>query len=93
MPSSGKAPEPTLTLDFSADYRLQVTFAGVDQTPRQRMASSGYAYMASGLVQRTEVSGSVTGGTYAALKGTDTATAGETAGLRGESVSPTGTGV
>ncbi|MCU0613239.1 MAG: hypothetical protein MUE60_15825, partial [Candidatus Eisenbacteria bacterium] len=39
----GETPQPTLGLDFNQDYWLAVAFAGVDQTPRQRMASSGYA--------------------------------------------------
>ncbi|MCU0612215.1 MAG: hypothetical protein MUE60_10550, partial [Candidatus Eisenbacteria bacterium] len=89
----GESPQPALVLDFNADYWLLVTFNGVDQSPRQRLASVGYAYMASGLGAGTEVSGAVTSGTYAALKGTNTATAGETSGVRGESGSPSGTGV
>ena len=54
----GESPQPTLNLPFDEDYWLLVTFDGVDQTPRQRFASAGYAYMASGLVPGTEVEGS-----------------------------------
>ncbi|MBN1423826.1 hypothetical protein JXA88_04650 [Candidatus Fermentibacteria bacterium] len=58
----GESPQPALNLAFDADYWLLVTFAGADQTPRQRLVSTGYAYMASGLVPGTEVIGAVNGG-------------------------------
>ncbi|MBN1461460.1 MAG: hypothetical protein JXA57_18180 [Armatimonadetes bacterium] len=54
----GESPQPALNLPFDEDYYLLVTFAGVDQSPRQRLASTGYAYMASGLVPGTKVVGS-----------------------------------
>ena len=44
----GESPHPAINLPFDEDYWLLVTFSGVDQTPRQRLASAGYAYMASG---------------------------------------------
>ena len=44
---------------FDYDYWLLVTFAGVNQTPRQKLVSSSYAFMASGLVPGTEVNGSI----------------------------------
>ena len=78
---------PVLDLPFDEDYWLLVTFDGVNQTPRQRLASSGYAYMASGLVAGTEVVGSVTSGTSAAIKATNTATSGTIFGVYGESSS------
>ncbi|MBN1423775.1 hypothetical protein JXA88_04390, partial [Candidatus Fermentibacteria bacterium] len=89
----GESPQPALTLDFSADYWLLVTFGGVDQAPRQRLASIGYAYMASGLVAGTEVSGSVASGTMAALAGSNTATTGMAYGGVFESHSTSGRGV
>jgi hypothetical protein len=89
----GESPQPALTLAFGQDYWLLVTFAGQDQTPRKRLASVGYAYMASGLVPGTEVSGSVTTGTYAAVKGVNTATTGPAYGVMGESASPNGRGI
>ncbi len=44
----GESPQPPILTQFNEDNWLLVTFAGVDQTPRQPMASVGYAYMASG---------------------------------------------
>jgi hypothetical protein len=58
-----------------------VTFSGVDQTPRQRLASTGYAYMASGLVAGTEVSGAVAAG--AAVAGTNLASSARSYGAFG----------
>ncbi len=89
----GESPQPTLNLPFDDDYWLVVTFSGVDQTPRQRLASAGYAYMASGLVPGTVVIGTVTSGGGAAITGTNTATSGLTCGLWGESGSTDGRGV
>ncbi|MCU0611878.1 MAG: hypothetical protein MUE60_08835, partial [Candidatus Eisenbacteria bacterium] len=86
----GESPMPALTLDFSQDYWLGVVFSGTSQTPRQRLASVGYAYMASGLVPGTLVSGPVISGTISALKVQNTATSGVTYGLFAESASPTG---
>ncbi len=70
----GDSPQPALNLLFDEDYWLLVTFDGVNQTPRQRLTSAGYAYMASGLVPGTEVSGSVAGGS--AIRGYNTSTSG-----------------
>ena len=89
----GESPQPALTLDFSQDYWLAITVGGDLQSPRVRMGSVGYAYMASGLVPGTEVSDSVTTGTNAAIKGTNTATTGSAYGLFGESASEGGSGV
>ena len=65
-----------LDLDFSLDLWLEVTFEGVVQSPRQQFASVGFAYMASGLVPGTEVSGSVTAGMQSAIVAENTATVG-----------------
>jgi hypothetical protein len=81
-----------LDLEFAQDLWLEVTIEGETQTPRQRFGSVGYAYMASGLVAGTEVSGSVETGTNAAIKGTNTATVPLTYGLYGETSSPWGVG-
>jgi hypothetical protein len=74
----GESPHPALDLDFDEDYWLLVTFDGVNQTPRQRLTSAGYAYMASGLVPGTEVEGAVSGG--GAIEGYNTATTGNAYG-------------
>ncbi|MCU0610459.1 MAG: hypothetical protein MUE60_01555 [Candidatus Eisenbacteria bacterium] len=87
----GESPQPALTLDFSVDYWLLVTFSGADQTPRQRLTSNGYSYMASGVVPGTEVAGAVAA-SYV-LKATNTATAGTGYGLYGQSASTAGFGV
>ena len=63
----GDAEQPSLSLSFYEDLWLLVTFEGVNQAPRQRLASVGYAYMASGIVPGTEVSGVVTSGLGAAF--------------------------
>ena len=75
----GESPQPTLSLAFDEDYWLLVTFDGEDQTPRRRLGSVGYAYMASGIVPGTEVAW--TSG-YPTIKGTNY---GAGAGLRGDS--------
>jgi len=62
----GESPQPALNLDFDVDYWLLVTFNSVDQTPRQRLASSGYAYMASGLVPGTHIEAAISGSTISA---------------------------
>ena len=89
----GESPQPALGLAFDQDHWLLVTFAGEDQTPRKRLGSVGYAYMASGLVPGTEVSGSVTGLPFAVIKGTNTATTGLAYGLWGETSSNAGSGI
>lgn len=89
----GESPQPALSLDFSQDYWLLVTFSGVDQTPRQRVTSNGYSYMASGVVPGTEIYGPVTSGTMAAIRGTNTDAAGASFGAHFTSQSTSGTGV
>jgi hypothetical protein len=89
----GESPQPALGLAFDQDYWLLVTFAGQDQTPRRRLGSVGYAYMASGLVPGTLLDGSVTTGTSSVLKAINTAFTGSNYGMRGESESSSGVGV
>ncbi len=89
----GGTGQPALDLAFDQNYYLLVTFDGENQTPRRPLASVGYAYMASGLVPGTEVTGSVETSPFAAIKGTNTATQYATYGLLGESASTSGRGV
>ena len=89
----GESPQPSLDLEFDQEYWLLVTFEGVNQTPRQPLASTGYAYMASGLVAGTEVVGSVDTGAMTALKVTNRAPTGFTYGVYGVSSSTQGRGV
>ena len=89
----GDTGQPTLDIEFDDDYWLETDIAGDTQSPRSRLGSVGYAYMASGLVPGTEVVGSVTSGTSAAIKGTNTATSGATYGVYGKSYSTNGWGV
>jgi len=51
----GESPQPSLGLSFEEDCWISVTVGGDVQSPRQRLGSVGYAYMASGLVPGTEV--------------------------------------
>ncbi len=87
----GESPQPAIALDFSQDCWLEIVVAGYYQSPRERMGSVGYAYMASGLVPGTVVSGAVTGGT--ALTGWNSATTGQSIGVAGWSESAAGYGV
>ena len=90
----GESPLDPIELAFDQDYWLLVTIAGDDQTPRQRLGSVGYSFMASGLIPGTEISGEVTTGTEAAIKGVNTATtSGFVDGGRFESGGPQGRGV
>lgn len=89
----GESPQPAMTLDFDEDYWLLVTFAGTNQTPRHRLGSVGYAYMASGLVPGTEITGEVAYGPYAIIKGANTATTAVSYGIHGESDSMAGRGI
>lgn len=89
----GESPLDPVELDFDQDYWLLVTIAGDDQTPRQRLGSVGYAYMASGLVPGTVVSGSVTSTPFAAIKGVNTAGTGDAYGIYGTSSSTLGRGI
>jgi hypothetical protein len=89
----GESPQPNLALTFDQDYWLLVTYDGEAQTPRRRLGSVGYAYMASGLVPGTEVAGAVSTGDSAVFKATNTATTGWNWGLHGEAASPEGDGV
>ncbi len=89
----GESPQPALTMEFNVDYWIQVTFQGEDQFPRQRLVATGYAYMASGLGAGTVVTGNVTWGGLASVKGVNTATSGLAYGVWGESSSPQAGGV
>jgi hypothetical protein len=89
----GESPQPAITLPFDEDYWLSVWIDGDTQTPRQRLGSVGYSYMASGVVPGTAISGSVTTGTSAALTGINTSATGSTYGLHGQSFSTEGAGV
>jgi hypothetical protein len=88
----GESPQPALGLAFDQDYWLLVTFSGQNQSPRKRLGSVGYAYMASGVVPGTLIEGSVTGGTACAIKGRNTAFTGLNYGVRGENTSSSGVG-
>jgi hypothetical protein len=85
----GESPQPTLDLPFDEDCWLLVTFDGVNQSPRQRFASAGYAYMASGLVPGTTVEGPVT----SALRAISTLTSGVAQGGYFESAASSGRAV
>ncbi len=89
----GESPQPTLNLPFDEDYWLLVRFEGVDQSPRQRLTSAGYAYMASGLVPGTLIEGSVGSSTSGAVKAVNTSSSGTRYGGYFESESPSGKGV
>ena len=89
----GESPQTALNLAFDEDYWLSVTFSGTTVTPRQRMGSVGYAYMASGLVAGTEIIGSVTTGTYATIYAANTAATGGSYGVSGRAYSTEGKGV
>jgi hypothetical protein len=89
----GESPQPALGLSFDEDLWLLVTFAGTDQSPRQRIASAGYAYMASGLVPGTSVSGTLSGTFQTAINGTNLATTGTNFGLSGITYSTAGAGI
>ncbi|MBN1424907.1 hypothetical protein JXA88_10155 [Candidatus Fermentibacteria bacterium] len=84
----GESPQPAITLDFSQNCWLLVTFNGVNQTPRQRLASAGYAYMASGLVPGTEIVGDCGSPVLNAVN-----TNPDGIGLRGEIAAPAGAAV
>jgi len=53
----GESPQPTLDLAFDDDYWLDVKVDTDVQSPRVKLGSVGYAYMASGLVPGTEIVG------------------------------------
>jgi len=89
----GESPMVPILTNFDQDFYLLVTFNGVNQTPRQRLVSTGYAYMASGLAAGTESSGSVTSSPYSVFKAINTATTGTRYGLYGVSSANTGIGV
>jgi len=86
----GDAGQPALDMEFAEEYWLVVTFNGVNQLPRQRLTSVGYAYMASGLVPGTLINGPVDGG--AAIRARNTAEDGAFGG-RFECTAYNGTGV
>ncbi|MBN1425676.1 hypothetical protein JXA88_14060 [Candidatus Fermentibacteria bacterium] len=89
----GESPQPALSLDFSADYWVETSIEGDLQSPRARLGSVGYAYMASGLVAGTEIEGSVDSGNLAVISGTNTSTESAARGLYGSASGPTGRGV
>ena len=89
----GESPQPVNNLPFDEDYWLSVTFSGTTMSPRQRLGSVGYAYMASGLVPGTDIVGSVTTGNYAIIYAANTGTAGSAYGISGRSYSTDGRGV
>ena len=95
----GGTGQPALDLSFDDDYWLQVSFQADVQTPRRRLGSVGYAYMAemaalaAGLVPGTVVSGSITDWPFAAVKAVNSATTGDVVGFWGESACPGGGGV
>jgi hypothetical protein len=89
----GESGQPALVLSFDEDLWILVTFEGVNQIPRQRMVSVGYAYMASGIVPGTDIVGAITTGTNAVLKGENTATTGALYGIIGKISSEYGAGV
>ena len=80
-----------LNLNFEEDYWLLVTFQGTNQTPRQRLTSAGYSYIANGLAPGIEVSGVETN--IAIIKAVNDATTLWSHGLWGESASTSGRGV
>ena len=84
----GESPQPAINLAFDQDYWLETVIAGDIQSPRGRLGSAGYAYMASGLVPGTSVSGTVTGGSGLAVH--NTATTAESYGLYGATYSDFG---
>ena len=53
----GESPQPTLDLAFDDDYWLDVKVDTDVQSPRVKLGSVGYAYIASGLVPGTEIDG------------------------------------
>ena len=89
----GEIPMLSLDLPFDEDYWLEVDIEGDIQSPRERLGSMGYSYMASGLVPGTEVNGSVTSGTLSAIKAVNTATTGPAYGGYFQSSSITGLGI
>ena len=89
----GQSPQPSLDLAFDQDCWLEVVVEGVVQSPRQQLISVGYAYMASGLIPGTEISGEVTTPDGAVIKALNMATSGSAYGLWGESASTSGEGV
>ncbi|MBN1426523.1 hypothetical protein JXA88_18390 [Candidatus Fermentibacteria bacterium] len=88
----GESPQPALNLPFDADYWVETSIEGDVQSPRARMGSVGYAYMASGLVAGTEVSGAISTGNLATFSATNTSTA-TARGLFGSASANTGRGV
>jgi len=89
----GGTGQPEIDLEFDEDYWLLVSIEGDIQSPRRKLGSVGYAYMTSGLVPGTEISGEVSTEPFAALRATNTSTEGDLVGLYGASNSPGGGGV
>jgi len=89
----GEIPQPALDLEFDEDYWIEVTFDGVIQTPRLRLGSAGYAYMASGLVPGTTIEGPMTLTASGAIKAVNTGTNGAGDGGYFKTSTPLGAGV
>jgi len=89
----GETPQPSVDLPFDEDYWLSVWIGGDPQSPRQKLGSVGYAYIANSLVPGAEVIGAVTTGTSSVITGTNTATTGISHGICGYSASSSGSGV
>ena len=88
----GESPQPPIDLQFQEDYWLEIRVSGDIQSPRVRLGSIGYAYMASGLVPGIEVSASLTTPPYAMIVGHNLAIAGYALGAMFRSDSDGGTG-
>jgi hypothetical protein len=89
----GEGPQPPIALSFDQDYWLEVTIESDVQSPRKQLGSVGYAYIASGLVPGTTVSGAVATPPFAVIKGENLASSGIADGILGESHSTDGAGV
>jgi hypothetical protein len=83
----GESPQPSLGLAFDEDYWLKVMVGSDLQCPCSRLGSVGHAYMASGLVPGTAVTGAVDTGTNAVITGMNTATTAAAYGIVGVTVS------
>jgi len=86
----GESPQPALSLGFDESYWLEVFFDGSIQSPRQPLTSAGYAYMSSGLVPGTHISGDIGAPYFTVLKVSNTATTGNADGINAVTSSSTG---
>ena len=85
----GESPQPSLNLAFDEDYWLEVTVESDVQSPRTKLGSVGYAFIASGLIPGTVVEGEID----CAISGITTKTSGVCFGGFFESESSEGTGL